>query len=132
LWKINSYDDGSIFEPAVLDITEADMLAKFQAGLNNVAAVSLAAHYPTLVSIPHSFINGYKNVLSIAISTEYTFPLAKKVKDFLSDPEAIRRAAAAAAAPAASSGAASASAAAPAPEPEKEEEEEVAAFDLFD
>jgi len=106
------YDDGALFEPAVLDISESDLIAKFQSGINNVAAVSLAANYPTLAAVPHAFINGYKNVLSIALSTEYTFPLAKKVKDFLSDPEAMARAAAASAAPAAKG--ASSAAAAPA------------------
>jgi len=127
------YDAGSIFEPAVLDITDADLLAKFQAGVNQVAAVSLAAHYPTLASVPHSVINGYKNVLSVSLATDYTFPLAKKVKDFLADPAAIARAAAAASGPASAAPAAKAAApAAKAPEPEPEEEEEVAAFDLFD
>jgi large subunit ribosomal protein LP0 len=125
------YDDGSLFEPAVLDISEADLIAKFQSGINNVAAVSLAANYPTLAAVPHAFINGYKNVLSIALSTDYTYPLAKKVKDFLSDPEAMARAAAAASAPAAK-GSSAAAAPVAAAEPEKEEEEEVAAFDLFD
>eukprot|EP00299_Pterocystis_sp_00344_P002351 c12664_g1_i1.p1 GENE.c12664_g1_i1~~c12664_g1_i1.p1 ORF type:complete len:335 (-),score=79.10 c12664_g1_i1:120-1124(-) len=128
------YDDGSIFEPSVLDLTEAELLSRFQAGLNNVASVSLAAEYPTLVSIPHSIINGYKNALSIALTTDYTFPLAQKVKDFLSDPEAIARAvAAASAAPAAAGSAkAAAPAAAAAPVEEEKEEEEAVSFDLFD
>jgi len=130
------YDDGSIFEPSVLDISEADLLSRFQSGLNNVAAVSLATDYPTLASIPHSIINGYKNALSIALTTEYTFPLAQKVKDFLSDPEAIARAVAAASAASsapAKGGAAPAKAAAAAPvEEEKDEEEEAVSFDLFD
>jgi len=128
------YDDGSVFEPSVLDISEADLLSRFQAGINNVAAVSLAAHYPTLVSIPHSIINGYKNALSIALTTDYTFPAAQKVKDFLSDPEAIARAiAAASAAPAAASAApAKAAAVVAAPVEEEKEEEEAVSFDLFD
>jgi len=131
------YEDGAVFDPSILDLSESEVLEKFQAGVTNVAAVSLASGYPTLASVAHSFINGYKNVLSIALSTEYVYPAAKEVKAFLSDPEAIARALAAASAsaapataPAAAAGAKSpAAAAAPVVE---EKEEEVAAFDLFD
>lgn len=35
--------------------------------------------YPTLASIPHSVINGYKKVLAVAVETDYSFPLADKV-----------------------------------------------------
>lgn len=74
------YDSGSLFDTAVLDITDEDLMGAVGAGLANVAALSLAANYPTLASIPHSVINGYKNVLAIALETEYSFPLADKVR----------------------------------------------------
>lgn len=35
--------------------------------------------YPTLASVPHSIINGYKRVLAVAVETDYSFPLAEKV-----------------------------------------------------
>lgn len=124
------YDSGSLFEPAVLDITDESLLGGVMAAISNVAALSLAANYPTLASIPHSVVNGYKNVLAIAIQTEYSFPLADKVKDFLKDPTAFLAAAAPAAA-AGGSGDAAAPAAAAAPVEEEEEEEEME-FDLFD
>jgi large subunit ribosomal protein LP0 len=131
------YDNGSVFDPAVLDISDADLLTSFQSGLNQVASLCLAANYPTVISAVHSFVNGYKNVLSVSLATDYTYPLAQKLKDFLSDPEAMAAAAAAASAPAAGGGAAAASssgpkAAEPEPEPEEEEEEEDVDFDLFD
>ena len=50
----------------------------------NVAAISLQLNYPTTASIPHSIVNGYKNVLAVSVATEYTFPLAQKVMHFLS------------------------------------------------
>lgn len=124
LVPLTVFDDGSVFDAAVLDITEEDIVEKFMAGVTNIAALSLGANYPTLASIPHSIVNSYKTVLAIAIETDYSFPLADKVKDMLANPEAY----AAAAAPAA--GAAPA-AAAKAPEPESEEDEDMG-FDLFD
>ncbi len=74
------FENGSLFSAAVLDITDEMMMEKVAAGIANVAALSLAANYPTLASIPHSVVNGYKNVLAIAVETDYSFPLAEKVR----------------------------------------------------
>jgi large subunit ribosomal protein LP0 len=124
---VKVYESGSLFEPAVLEITDEDMQASVGAALANVAALSLATNYPTLASIPHSVVNGYKNVLAIAVETDYSFPLAEKVKAYLADPSAF----AVAAAPAAGGAAAAPAAAAAAPEPEEEEDEDMG-FSLFD
>merc|ERR1712058_130958 len=114
------YDSGSVFDPEILDITDADLLAKFSAGVANVAAISLAINYPNVASVPHSIVNGMKNLLAIAAATEITFKEAETVKAFLAAPSAF-----AAAAPAAAAAAAPAAAAAAAPPPKEESEEEV-------
>eukprot|EP00899_Mesostigma_viride_P017124 jgi/Mesvir1/25412/Mv01445-RA.1 len=126
-------ESGSVFDPKVLQLTDADIIAAFGAGVAQVASVCLAVGYPTLASLPHSIINGYKNVLSVSVATDYTFPLAAKVKDILSDPTKLAALAAAASAPAAApaAGGKAAAAVAAAPEPEPEEEAGMA-FDLFD
>merc|ERR1712226_145759 len=82
------YDEGSVFEPEVLDITEDDIRARFMAGVNNVAAVSLNIGYPTVASAPHSIANGLKKLIAVACATEITFPAAEKSKAFLADPSA--------------------------------------------
>lgn len=124
---VKVYDSGSIYDPEVLDITEDDLVEKVLAGIGNVAAVSLETGYPTLPSIPHSIINGFKNVLSVALATEYSFPQADKIKEILENPEAF----AAAAAPAADTGGGDAPAAKVEEEEEEESEEEGGMFDLF-
>jgi len=121
------YDNGAIFSPKVLDITDEDIKAKFMAGVANIAAVSLAIGYPTSASVPHSVVNGFKNLLAIAAETEVTFAEAEKMKAYLADPSAF----AVAAAPAAASSAAEAAPAAKEPEPEDESDEEMG-FGLFD
>ena len=63
----------------MLDIKDEDLLTQVTNAISNIAAISLEAHYPTLASIPHSIINGYKNVLAVAVETEYSFDLADKV-----------------------------------------------------
>jgi large subunit ribosomal protein LP0 len=110
------YDNGSLFDPAVLDLTEADLTAKFVAGLRNVAAVSLEIGFPTLASIPHSVANAFKALVAIAVECEtFSFEKAEPYKAFLADPSAF----AVAAAPAAGG----AAAAAPKEEEKPEEEE---------
>lgn len=82
------YDTGSVFSSEVLDITEDDLKAKFFKGINYVAAVSLALGIPTVASVPHSLASAFKKLLSIAVATDYTFPAAQAVKDFLENPDA--------------------------------------------
>jgi large subunit ribosomal protein LP0 len=80
------YDAGSVYDAAVLDLTDEDVLAKFHQGVRNVACVSLALGFPTLASVPHSVVRGYKNVISIGLGTEYAFPQAIKMKELLANP----------------------------------------------
>jgi len=123
------YDNGAVFSPKVLDITEEDIKAKFMDGVANIAAVSLAIGYPTAASVPHSIVNGFKNLLAIAAETEVTFEQAEKMKAYLADPSAFAVAAAPAAA--ADGGAAEAAPAAKEEEPEEESDDDMG-FGLFD
>jgi large subunit ribosomal protein LP0 len=120
------YDAGSIFDPEILDITDDDIKNKFMAGVANVAAVCLTINYPTIASVPHSIVNGMKNLLAVAAVTDITFKEAETLKEFLADPSKF-----AAAAPAAAAEAAPAAAAAKEPEPESEEDDDMG-FGLFD
>lgn len=123
------YDSGSIFEPKILDIKPEDLRASFMAGVRNVAAVSLQIGYPTVASVPHSVINGFKNLLAVAAVTDITFKEAETVKEFIKDPSKFA-AVAVAAAPAAGGSPAKA-AAAKVEEPEEEEDDDMG-FGLFD
>jgi len=125
----NVYDNGAIFSPKVLDITEEDIKEKFMSGVANIAAVSLAIGYPTAASVPHSIVNGFKNLLAIAAETDVTFEAAEKMKAFLADPSAFAVAAAPAAA--AAGGPAEAAPAAKEEEPEEESDDDMG-FGLFD
>ncbi|MBA0667123.1 hypothetical protein Goklo_000247 [Gossypium klotzschianum] len=129
---LSVYDNGSVFSPEVLDLTEEDLIQKFATGVSMVTALSLAISYPTLAAAPHMFINAYKNVLSVAVATEYSFPQADKVKEYLADP---CKFAVAVAAVATDAGAAPAAAAVAAeekkPEPEEESDDDMG-FSLFD
>lgn len=77
------YDHGSVFSPEVLHLTEDDLCEKFATGLSQVVALSLAVNYPSLAAAPHMIVNGYKNLLSLAVTTDYSFKHAEKVKEYL-------------------------------------------------
>lgn len=125
------YDSGTVFEPEILDITPDDLRARFLEGVRNVAAVSLSIGYPTLASVPHSIVNGLKNLIAVAIETDIDFEAAARAKEYVKDPSKF---AAVAAAPAAAAGGAGGS---PKKEEKKkeeseEEEDDDMGFGLFD
>jgi large subunit ribosomal protein LP0 len=80
---VQIFDQGNAFSPDVLDIEEKDLIDRFLSGIKTVAAISLALQYPTLASVTHSLVNSYKNLIAIALATEYTFEGAEKVNHSL-------------------------------------------------
>lgn len=81
------YDNGSIFEAAVLDLTDDDLTAKFLQAVRNVAAASLELGYPTLASLPHSIANAFKALVAIAVQCSgVTFEQAEPFKKLLPAP----------------------------------------------
>lgn len=116
------YDNGNTFPPSVLDIGEEQLLKAFSSAITTIACVSLAVNFPTLPSVMHSVVNTYKNVLAVAISTDYSWSEIEELKERIANPEKF-----AAAAPVASD----APAAAKAEEKKEESEEEDSADEGF-
>lgn len=125
---VQIFDQGNAFSPDVLDVTEKELLDRFLSGIKTIAAISLALNYPTLVSVTHSLVHAYKNLLAIALATEYTFEGAEKAKEFLANPDAFVTAAA----PEAEAAPAAAETKVEEKEEEKEESDDDMGFGLFD
>jgi large subunit ribosomal protein LP0 len=89
------YDEGTFFEAKILDLNESDLIKDFQQGVKNIAAISLRIGHPTLASIPHSVIFGFKKVFAISMATSYTIKQTAQIKKLLEDPEALAAALAA-------------------------------------
>jgi large subunit ribosomal protein LP0 len=123
------YDDGQTFDASVLDIEEAQLLKAFSSAINTIACISLAVGFPTMPSVMHSLVNTYKNVLAVAVETDYEWEGIEELKDRIKNPEKYAGAAPAAAAT-------TSAPAADKKEEEKEEEEEEEdddmGFGLFD
>jgi len=86
----HAYEDGSVYEAKILDLSHDDLLEKFFRGVRQVAAISLAVHQPTLASLPHIFANATKNLIAISLATDYTFKESKAFKDYLENPNAFK------------------------------------------
>ncbi|EPB80460.1 ribosomal protein L10 [Ancylostoma ceylanicum] len=84
------YDNGTIYSPEVLDMTTDELRKRFLAGVRNVAAVSLAIKYPTMVSVAHSLARGMQNMLGIAAVTDVNFKEAAQLKEYLADPSNVQ------------------------------------------
>lgn len=76
---VSIFDNGNVFPPHVLDVSDQELLDRFLSGVKTIAAISLAINYPTLVSVVHSLVNAYKNLLAVSIATDYTFEGSEKV-----------------------------------------------------
>jgi len=124
------YDNGAVFSPEILDITDDDIVKKFTSGIANVAAVSLSVGYPTVASVPHSIINGFKNIAAVCLETDIDIPQIQGIKEFLADPSKF----VAAAAPVAAEAAPAADAKAEAKKEESDESgsDDDMGFGLFD
>jgi large subunit ribosomal protein LP0 len=111
---VNIFDDGSFYDPSVLDLTDDILEAKFRNGINSLAAFSLAVGIPTQASVPHIVANAFKDLLAVAVETGVSFKEAEDTIEYLKDPS--KFASAVVATPSASSNA-------PAAEAKKEESE---------
>ena len=60
LTVLSVYDAGFVYDPKVLDLTDADLLKSFAEGVQQIAALSLEINYPSIAAVPHYFANAYK------------------------------------------------------------------------
>jgi len=79
------YDNGSVYDAKILDITDDDILAKFQNAARKVAAVSLATGIPTVAALPHVIARGFKNVLSVSLGADFPIKQTELLKSAASN-----------------------------------------------
>jgi len=83
------YDNGQMYDDAILEITDEQILGHFAAGLRQVASISLAIGIPNIASLPHTIAAGFKNVLAIAMATDISFKLADRFKNASANPQVV-------------------------------------------
>lgn len=72
----------------MLDIKEEQLFAALNSAIQTITTISLAVNYPTLPSVLHTLFNGYKNVLAVAIETDYSWEGIDELKDRIANPDA--------------------------------------------
>merc|ERR550519_466718 len=79
--KVRSvFQDGTVFDAAVLDITDAVLIGKFMRGVGNVAAFGREIGIPTEAGLPHMMCNAFKNIVSIIEELEIDVPEVEEAK----------------------------------------------------
>jgi large subunit ribosomal protein LP0 len=75
------YDNGSLFDAKVMDITDDVLKGMLVQALNSLASISLMLGYATQASVPHSICNAFKAILAVTIGLEsYSFAKADLYK----------------------------------------------------
>jgi len=82
------YDEGLVFDAKLLGVTKDTVYKAFGEGVGNVAALSLATGFPTLPAFPHVVAAGFRNLVSISLSTDYGFKQAEGIKKAAAAPVA--------------------------------------------
>lgn len=77
---LSIYDEGSVYDSSVLDITDEDIIAKFKDAAQNVAAFSREVGLPNQVSAVHILLEGIKNCMAAVLESDFTFPEMEPVK----------------------------------------------------
>jgi large subunit ribosomal protein LP0 len=82
------YDKGILLDAAVLKIDDSVLTAKLSQALRYINGLSMAIHYPTLTSAPHSLHRAFKTLVSLVVEgcTDFSFAEAEPYKEYLKDP----------------------------------------------
>jgi len=114
------YEDGSVYDAKVLDLSEDDLVQLFCGAVAKLAAVSFEIGEINAATIPHSFGKAFNMLAAIALSADYMFEEMNGVKEALANTGA------------GDSAASGTTTAAAAPVVEEEDDQEAApAMDMF-
>lgn len=78
---LHVYDDGTMLDPEILEMTKQDYSNKFQEAVRNIRAISMATGYHTEASNKSVLLKGFKNILAMGLNLGYEFNLMNKLKE---------------------------------------------------
>ena len=73
------YNEGSLFSPKVLDLTNEMLEQKFMSHVSAFSAICMEIGYPTLASLPHMISTNFQKIAAIALEVEYECETLKKL-----------------------------------------------------
>jgi large subunit ribosomal protein LP0 len=77
---VKVYEQGNVFDAAVLDLRKDVLLQKFQGGIMNLTKMSLGGGVVNKLSATHHILNSFKNLACVSFASNYSFEQAEKMK----------------------------------------------------
>eukprot|EP00826_Nyctotherus_ovalis_P004852 TRINITY_DN11077_c0_g1_i7.p1 TRINITY_DN11077_c0_g1~~TRINITY_DN11077_c0_g1_i7.p1 ORF type:complete len:314 (-),score=56.69 TRINITY_DN11077_c0_g1_i7:83-1024(-) len=74
------YDNGIVYNSAVLDIADGGAIFKVSKGANCLKALAVEANYPTALCAKYMLLAAFNNMFAVTLSTVYDFKEAKAIK----------------------------------------------------
>jgi len=74
---LHVYEHGSVYPASVLDVTQDELLGKFVGAANKLRALSLAARWPSELTLSYHMANGFRKLLALSLATNYKFKEAE-------------------------------------------------------
>jgi len=88
------YEHGAVYPASVLDVTREELEAKFLGAANKLRALSLAAHWPSELTVSYHMASGFRKLLAISLATSYTIKEAEALQKAAAAPKPAAAAAA--------------------------------------
>jgi large subunit ribosomal protein LP0 len=74
---LHVYENGGTYPASVLDITADDLLAKFMNGVGQLRALSLAANWPSELTLSYHVASGFRKLLALSLGSNWMFKEAE-------------------------------------------------------
>jgi len=131
---LHIYDNGAVYGPEALKMTDETIGAAVAEGISELSALSLGLGVANQASLPHLLLNAFKDILAVTLAIDYDVVEfgAKDIKKAIKEGKAIGGGGGGAPAKGSEAGHGKTSAAPVAAKVEEEEEETVTDFGLFD
>jgi len=84
-----AYENGSVFNPKILDQTDNDILQRFKKGISRVTALGLAIGHASITSVPFEVARSFEHVLAVSIAAKFKVKQSEELLNLLEDPEAL-------------------------------------------
>jgi len=80
------YDNGAIYTPDVLDLSQTLLNSLLNEAVSNIAGISLGANYTTAASVQSEVVNALKDILAVSVAANFKTPETTKVLEYIEDP----------------------------------------------
>lgn len=74
------FENGSLYDAAILDLDESALLGKFMGAVCRIAALGMAVGYPNTASVPFQMRDAFKKICALGLEAGYSFKELEELK----------------------------------------------------